>query len=422
MTTERHAFDKTATQAEGPSSPFIPSQVGADLPEQGGLWQIIDTREEFGSYDRVVRTSGGGPKYWSRFEDASEHASLLNGAHGDQPQVFEVFSVEFANDASAGDVLTAEPLIVPCATLWDTEENVLGAIKNHVYDDERPWTAHVTPYFDAEQPDFDSGPVLGVVALGADEGVNAFTVTKLGTITLSARAFLDFDDKLIGTRVAMSPDERDYNTRDARLIGTVIASYTDPLHPESFHTTFLTVLCDDGQVLTRWRRMVHPLQKVEDTRLSLLLKAYASPHATLMGSQDRDVLLSAAVTLNPADDKTEWPLPALHGLQNLLLWGRIDDDMRPVAEKALHRLGELLSAYEEAHPIEGELSEKDVVYRYVMVGAHKFEREIVTVVKCHDDGTVTVTAGNGVFRAEPSQFAGRWPFGAPHADLQNVPF
>lgn len=481
-----------------------------------------------------------------------------------------VYRVEFINDASQGDILTASPLVVSCAT----PEQLLDAIKRHVYDPERPWSAYVTPYFDAEDPDFDNGPVLGVVSLGADEGVNAFKVTKQSAVeisipeadrryclncweslqedgthrpeqvctnpsepvtedqlgvavhtemhaihadpTQSADALLakaqaavgvsngvdqpcapapesesrtycvlfnqdealtgvqpfvatvasetelctaiaryvrdgfygsddavtaeltdrfhddaingrvrlgdhevittftaiaqQYDDKLVGTQVVVYCDGE-----PSHVIGTVLGTYY-----AGHSTSFAVVQCEDGETRNVHVSDVEPLQAVKDRRLSMLLDVIAEPPVTMLNVSDSIVLGHAARVLCPNDnDDATAPLTALVRLERLIERGKFAEDVVGIASAARDRLAELLTAYEQAHPMGDErLSEMDMVYRYTMILPGTFEREVLTVTKVNDDGTVNVrAAGGSSFRAEPSQFAGRWPFGVQHVDV-----
>lgn len=351
--------------------------------------------------------------------DTTVPADVALRAHFPANQVFGVYRVEFANLVAAGDTLLAEPFIASCAD----PKHVLDVIRQRLYSDDKPWTANIKPDFDVEEPDFDSGPVGGVVAISADESVNAFLVTKLATVELSPEAVLDFDDPLIGTQVVVSVNTRDFDPDGERFTGTVLMSYDDPMDPESAHTSFLAVQDDDGQIHIRWRRMVRPLRQMQDARLSLLLNTYAHPAVTPMSKKDRAHVLAAARLLDPnTEEDAGSPLPVLLGLNDALLWGLNSDAIRPVIEAARERLEEMLTAYEKANPMDDvTLSEGQRVYRYTMILPGTYEREWLTVGKANDDGTVNVrTAGGSFFRAEPGQFAGFWPSDDTHVNPQNV--
>ncbi|MEU7477052.1 hypothetical protein AB0A63_13780 [Lentzea sp. NPDC042327] len=317
-----------------------------------------------------------------------------------------MYRVEFANDWTAGDTLLAEPFIASCAT----PQILLDAIKRHVHDDDHPCAAAVRPGFDEEEPDFDNGPVMGLLSVSNDESVNVFTATKLATVELSPTAVPDPDDELIGQRVVLSTSTPDFNPRGQRFIGTVLMSYDDPAHDDGAHTRFLAVIDANREIHIRWRRMVVSVRAAEDKRLFVLLKAFSKPIVTLMGRTEQEALARAAGTLDPFARAGARPLHALLGLEFVLAGNKVPEDIRPVVLEARDRLAELVTVYEQDHPVTGDrLFEGALVYRYVGV-IPPYEREVLKILTSNEDGTVTVQAVNGkTFVTEPAGLAGRWP-------------
>lgn len=234
------------------------------------------------------------------------------------------------------------------------------------------------------------------------------------------------DDELIGTEVVMAKDD----DRHERIIGSVIASYlTRPDH-NGYRAPKVVVHGDDGRTRAAHRVDVQPLRMVEDMRLSVLLKAFADPFVTLMSPSDATSLGHAARVLNPYDTEATAPLTALVRLNEIVDRGLIPDDISGIVDEARERLAELLTAYEQANPVDvSTLEPGDLVYFYRVgnpaLSEHAQDRTpsvtqrvVVEFRALTDEGMVRCRglSGSTYQLLSRGNVKGRWPRGVDRLD------
>lgn len=222
----------------------------------GGWPHPVDRNRALGRVTELL----AGHRTATRLQPVTDETTVDTATDVKAPcKTVSVYRVEFSNTTE--DAFHADPFTVTAAT----EVELTDAIANHFHDEDEPLTENLIAVFDAPGgvPDFDNGSVAGLVGIGNDEAVCAFTATRGATIKVPEHIDLDNDDELMGAQVVLATDQR-----GGKVTGTVIAAGLDGStgNPHKIPTAIVVVECDDGEIRMPSRRQARRLHVDTTTR------------------------------------------------------------------------------------------------------------------------------------------------------------